>query len=214
MATDATTSKLMQDIKSDADRLVSSGSDPISAQTYLDTLQSVANAHVGRVESGASSNTVDYLSILKTTLSDKVNNYNQNSQRLVDYSDMYATNNYVQQELRSETERVKALVTKMRSKIHTSKANSQEYIYQTNRYNYMTFVVLLTAMTVLLAFSVVRANLAGYFSDAGMFTILLVMGVIYIGTMTYSLIKNSYRTRLDWTKFYFDKHQEKEKCKI
>jgi hypothetical protein len=205
-----TTATLMRDIKADADRLT--GPNNSSAQHYVDALQNVANAHVGRATSGATPTTRDYLSILKSSLNSQVDNYNSNSQRLIDYSDMHATNTYVRQELQSEHDRIKDVLTKLRGKIYTSKSQSQEYLYQSRRYDFLTFAVLLTAMTILLSFNVVRANLKSTISDTTMFVLLLIMGTAYIIFMSYSLVKNTYRTRLDWTKFYFDKHQEKKTC--
>lgn len=203
----ADTPGLISSIKSDADRMAANTDD---VRLYIDSLQNVANAHVGRAEGTAEG--LDYLKVLRSTLDTQVGSFNQNSQRLIDYSDMYATNNYVQNELRSEIEKTDRFISKLRNNIYASKQKSQEYIYQANRFRFMLFLLLFTVVSVLLVLTVVRINLMGLINDATMISLFCVLGVLYVLVMVFSNIRNSFRTRLDWNKFHWEFKDQKKKC--
>ena len=180
---------------------------------YLESLQNISNAYAGRAEYGpVEDGGADYLKVLRTTLDSKVGTYNQNSQRLVDYSEMHATNTYIQNELRREMDETQAFINKLRNKIFTSKQNSQEYIYQLRRHQHYLFLLLLTVTVVLLMLMMVRMNMIGVLGGISMFALIIVIGVAYTVIMVVSIIRNTYRTSLDWSKFYWDVKKQNKSC--
>ena len=199
-------------IKMDADRLVAGA--PADMATYMEGVQNASYAHVGRVRHGEknaagepadnAASSADYLSILQSVLNSQVKNYNSNSQRLMDYSDMYANNAYIRHELQEDTTRSQRRISTLRNNIYISKQNNQESIYQTNRYKFMLFSLMFTTCAVLVVLAVLRLSMRELIGDSMMMFILLVLGLTYVITMITMISKNASRTRLDWTKFVWD----------
>jgi hypothetical protein len=63
----------------------------------------------------------------------------------------------------------------------------------------------------MITLSMVRATLAEVIGTKTMIFVLVLLGLAYVVTVAYMTIKNSYRTKLDWNKFYWDK-KERKKC--
>jgi len=145
----------------------------------------------------------DYLDILKSTISDSANNFTDASQRLVDYSDMYANNTYIQKELKNELDKSNKIIQNLRNNIYTSKQKTQEYIYVQNRYKFMMMLMFFTLLCLYTVLVFYRLYLREVIDMFAFMIILIVAAIFYIGAAIYIFIRNMYRTRLDWTKYYW-----------
>lgn len=194
---------LMQQIKTDTDRLIAKN--PADVATYMDGIQNVSYAHVGRAANGGSNApTADYLSILRSSLDGQVQTFTNNSLRLMDYSDMYANNAYIRNELSEDTARSGKRISTLRNHIFTSKQTTQEYIYQTNRFKFMLFSLLLSVATVFIVLSILRLAMRKLITDSMTIFLIFIISLIYIISMVAMITRNAYRTRLDWTKFVWE----------
>jgi hypothetical protein len=196
---------LMKDIKIDADRLVAKN--PADVATYMDGIQNVAYAHVGHVTNAGKSNNAinsDYLGILRSSLDGQVQNFANNSLRLMDYSDMYANNAYIRNELQEDTGRSAKRTAALRNNIFISKQNSQEYIYQTNRHKFMLFSLMLSVCTIFIVLGILRLAMRDIIKDSMTIFLIFVLSLVYIIAMVAMITRNAYRTRLDWTKFVWE----------
>jgi hypothetical protein len=167
----------------------------------MDGISKVADAYVGHAQNQGE---VDYLTLLKGTLDKQVNQYNVESQRIMDYGDMYANNTYIQRELHLERDRTQKFVDKLRSKIQLSKLQNQEYIYQANKYMFYRDMILMFTTGICIAVLIIRLRMRELINLGEMvfFLCIWMLGfAIFIGMV---FIKNSHRTRLDWTKYYWD----------
>lgn len=192
-------SSLFQTINQDTNKIMAGSN--VQIGSYMDGISKVSDAYIGSAETGGG---VDYLSLLKGSLDKQVNNYNAESQRIMDYGDMYANNTYIQRELTLEEERTEKLIEKLRSKIHVSKLQNQEFIYQANRFTFLRDMVFMMVIGVGVAALIIRLQMRALITLGEMvfFLCIWVLGfVIFIGMI---FIKNSHRTRLDWTKYYWD----------
>lgn len=201
-------SSLYQNINQDTNKIMAGSNVQIGA--YMDGISKVADAYVGSAESEG---TVNYLSLLKGTLDKQVNNYNAESQRIMDYGDMYANNTYIQRELMLEHERTQKMSDKLRGKIHLAKLQNQEYIYQLNRYTFFRDMVFMFVIGVCVGLLIIRLRMRSFIKLGEMvfFLCIWVIGfVVFIGMV---FIKNSHRTSLDWTKYYWDVENIPKKAK-
>jgi hypothetical protein len=203
--TSADQQQLFKQIKEDTDKLVAGTDQDLT--DYAMGLQNVTYAHVGAT--GAEN---DYINILKKSLDTQVTNYNAESQRIMDYSDMYANNSYVQEELRLEMVRSQAFVNALKNSIHKSKLISQENVYQENRLKFWRFLIWFSLLTLLMALALVRLTIRGAFPQVDLLIGIILISMFYIMIVVYMLINNSYRTRLDWTKYYWKQAIPKEQA--
>jgi hypothetical protein len=192
-------STLLQNINNDTNKIMAGSN--IQVGTYVDGISKVADAYVGHSQSQGE---VDYLTLLKGTLDKQVNQYNAESQRIMDYGDMYANNTYIQRELVMEGDRTRKFIDKLRSKIQLSKLQNQEFIYQANRYMFYRDMILMMVIGICVAVLIIRLRMRELINLGEMvfFLCIWVLGfAIFIGMV---FVKNSHRTRLDWTKYYWD----------
>ena len=196
---------LMRDIKVDADRIVAKS--PADVATYMEGIQNVAYAHVGHTRTAPGDSNApktDYLGILRSSLDSQVQNFTNNSQRLMDYSDMYANNAYIRHELQEDIERSSKRTSALRNNIYTSKQSSQESIYQTNRYKFMLFSLMLSVCAVYLVLLILRLSMREIITESMTIFLIFVLALIYIVSMVAMITRNAFRTRLDWTKFVWE----------
>lgn len=199
---------LIGNVANTANRIMENETD---VGAYIEGINNVANAYSQR--KGLEN---DYMNILQSTLSSQMQTYNSNTRRIVDYSDMYANNAYIEQELKNELERTKKFINTLRNNIYTSKNQSQEYIYQTKQLQFWKLLTRLTGMVIVAILLSIRLNHYGLMTDASWMVMVVALSVGYILIVTYLVLRNSYRTRLDWTKFYWlndPKKNDTNKCK-
>ena len=195
---------LIREIKTDADRIIAKS--PADVATYMDGIQNVAYAHVGHITNPGSNNPshTDYLGILRSSLNNQVQTFTNNSQRLMDYSDMYANNAYIRNELDEDVARSAKRTAALRNTIYMSKQTNQESIYQTNRYKFLLFSLMLSVCTLFVVLTILRLSMREILNDSMTIFLIFVLALAYIICMVAMITRNAYRTRLDWTKFVWE----------
>lgn len=185
-------SNVIQSISNNTEQTVGRDADP---KSYLEALQFMASSSMAE--------TAKFKKLMSDSLEDQVKEYNNTSDKLTTYNQMYVNNNYINEELSTEHRQMDAMSAELKKKIYISKQKSQSYIYIANRTFFYRNIVLASVLLVLALMVVLRAGMSGLISESAMYTVMAVMCVVFAGIMSWYVIWSSYRTKHDWTKFYW-----------
>lgn len=164
-------------------------------KTYLEAMKLLAS-------SGMSEN-VQFKQVMSESLNKQVDNYAQASMDISNYNKLMTSTDYINQQLTKEHSRTEGIVSELKKRLYASKQKIQNYIYLTNKLEFFLSLVFYTVILLLVLLWAVRMGVQGLFSSAAMYTVMVVSCIIYGSIMIYTIIWSSYRTKYDWTKFYW-----------
>ena len=164
-------------------------------KTYLEAMKLLAS-------SGMSEN-AQFKQVMSDSLNKQVGNYAQASMDISNYNKLMTSTDYINQQLTKEHNRTEGIVSELKKRLYASKQKIQNYIYLTNKLEFLLSLVLYTAILLLVLLWAVRMGVQGLFSSPAMYAVMVVTCVVYGAFMIYSIIWSSYRTKYDWTKFYW-----------
>jgi hypothetical protein len=198
---------LISNIKKDTDKMLDVPNTNVGM--YMSGVQNVANAYIGHDED--KTNDSDYYSILKNTLDKKLSDSSIHTTQFLDYSDMYANNQYIDNELTRELDNSQRFVALLKNNIYDSKMKNQEAIYQKNRYNFYSVIVDLTTFLSVVSLGLVRLALREMIEQSFVFFALIFFVFAYLIVVSIMFVKNSKRTRLDWNKYVWENPEKQKK---
>jgi hypothetical protein len=185
-------SNVIQSIANNTDQSVGKNADP---KSYLEALQFMASSSMAE--------SARFKKLMNDSLNNQVKEYNQTSEALNTYNQMYVNNNYINDELSAENKKIDAMVSEFKRKIYASKQKSQNYIYIANKTVFTRTLVLYTVLLSIALLFCIRMALGGLFTETTMYVMMGVFCLIYAGFMSWYVVRSSYRTKYDWTKFYW-----------
>lgn len=185
-------SNVIQSIANSTDQMVGKNADP---KSYLEALQFMASSSMAE--------SARFKNLLNDALNNQVAEYNNTSEKLNTYNQMYINNNYINDGLNAEHNKLDAMSADLKKKIYASKQKSQNYIYIANKTVFTRTLVLYTALLCVALLFCIRMALGGFFQESTMYVMMGVFCLMYAGFMSWYVIRSSYRTKYDWTKFYW-----------
>lgn len=183
-------SDVVQAFSSSVDQTIGANRNP---KAYMEALQHLASSSM--------SESTRFKQLMNDSLTNQVSQYNDASQNMMHYTDMYSNYDDLTAQLSTEDSKLDFMAKELKKKIFASKQKIQSHLYNYNRSLFMGELVMYTTLLILFLLFMVRMGMSDYISAMAMYVLMGIGCVVYAGLISFIIVWSTYRKNYDWNKF-------------